>query len=639
MCGISGILIKKSSKYFVNDKILTKMINSISHRGPDGRGFWISNDNKIGFAHARLAVIDLSSNASQPMSTPDNSFRITFNGEIYNHQELRAELKSIGINDWTTDHSDTETLLFAFREWGIKCLEKIRGMFSFAIWDTKENKLWLIRDRLGIKPLYYAIDNNQVKFSSEIKSFFCDPSQKKILNNAALFHYLSFLTAPAPLTFFEGIYKVPSGCWVSFDDKLSMEEGRYWDPLESKKHIDTKYDTYKNILNKEILNAISLHNNADVPIGIFLSGGIDSSILASLSSKNNPKINAFTASYDKKYNHIENESIYARKTCELYKVNFFNKVLTEEDLLNFLPEMIKHQDEPIGDPVCLPIFYLADLARQKNVKVVLVGEGADELFCGYESWRRAIYLEKIGAVSLLLPFKKLLLGILNLLKMNHKFYVEYLKRNIDGKPIFWGGAEAFTEDHKREILSDDLRSKFKNISSWDILKPIRKNFLLKRKKKNYLDWMTYLDLNIRLPELLLMRVDKMTMSSGIEARVPFLDHKVVEFAFQIPEKFKIKNNRLKFILKDALSRYIPAFILKRPKVGFSVPILDWFSSDIGNKAKNELDFFCNETNILNLEEVNKLFVKKKFHQIWYLYNFALWWRYNFYEDESKDFKI
>jgi len=223
--------------------------------------------------------------------------------------------------------------------------------------------------------------------------------------------------------------------------------------------------------------------------------------------------------------------------------------------------------------------------------------------------------------------------------MNHKFYFEYLKRNLADQPVFWGGAEAFTEDHKREILSESLNAKFINISSWDILKPIRKNFLLKRKKKNYLDWMTYLDLNVRLPELLLMRVDKMTMAYGIEARVPFLDHKVVELAFQIPEKLKIKNNRLKSILKNALNDYIPDFILNRPKIGYSVPILDWFSSDLGNKAKSELDFFCEHTNILNPQAINKLFSGKKYHQIWYLYNFALWWRYNFYEAENENFKI
>ena len=287
MCGINGILSKLHEKWPVDETMLVRMRDTMIHRGPDGAGVWL--DDKVGenafvgFGHRRLAVIDLSTTALQPMSLANKTLTIVFNGEIYNHAELRQELINLGHNNWKTDHSDTEVILHAFEEWGIDCLQRFRGMFAIALWDSGKKELWLIRDRVGIKPLYYALDDRGIVFASEIKAILADPERKRAVNEEALFHYLSFLTTPAPMTLFDGIKKITAGTWTRISAKGEVKTERWWDAWDDVEPEPGKADTEvaKDILS-QLETAINYRKVSDVPIGVFLSGGIDSSINVAL---------------------------------------------------------------------------------------------------------------------------------------------------------------------------------------------------------------------------------------------------------------------------------------------------------------------------------------------------------------------
>ena len=286
--------------------------------------------------------------------------------------------------------------------------------------------------------------------------------------------------------------------------------------------------------------------------------------------------------------------------------------------------MVHYQDEPIADPVCVPVYYVSKLARDNGVIVCQVGEGSDELFWGYPSWKLALNLMKLDKFAPKI-FKKLCLTVLKIMGKNKTIYYEWLRRGACGEPIFWGGAEAFSEEKKKRLLSPRLREKFKDYSSYEVIRPIRERFDAKAWEKTPLNWMTYIDLNLRLPELLLMRVDKMSMATSLEARVPFLDHKFVELALSIPEKIKTKNGTLKYILKKAVRGLIPDELIDRKKQGFGVPIYEWFFDRLGEKAQEELMDFCDRTDFLDKQAVMEL-INRKSPKVWYLLNFALWWR-------------
>jgi len=288
--------------------------------------------------------------------------------------------------------------------------------------------------------------------------------------------------------------------------------------------------------------------------------------------------------------------------------------------------MVQLQDEPIADPVCVPVYYVSKLAREKGVIVCQLGEGADELFWGYPAWQKSLQLQQYDDLPVPRPFKKLGLAGLRLLGKGESFSYEWLRRGSTGRPIFWGGAEAFTEGQKKRLLSPRLRKRFKSLSSWEVLKPIRKRFEEKAWEKSHINWMTYLDLNFRLPELLLMRVDKMSMGVSLEGRVPFLDHKVVETAMNIPGSLKIHNGTLKYTLKKAVRGLIPDELIDREKQGFGVPVHEWFFGHLGTKARQELSDFCDSTNYLSRQEVMRFIDEGRGPEVWYLLNFALWWK-------------
>lgn len=628
MCGIVGSFIFRNSDFLVTEPYITRMRDTMVHRGPDGAGVWLSKDGRVGLGHRRLSIIDLSQAAAQPMCNEDGTLWVSFNGEIYNHAEIRAELKTVGGHQWKTDHSDTEVILHAFEQWGINCLHKFRGMFAIALWDSRVRELWLIRDRIGIKPLYYSIHNNRITFASEIKALLEDPDQRRAVHEEAIYHYLSFLTTPSPQTLFDGIKKLPGGTWLRVTEDGGIHEQRYWDVWDyTRPLINVSEDEIARMILSELRTAVKLRKVSDVPVGVFLSGGIDSSTNAALFSEEEGRpINTFSIGYEGEYQTYQNELNYARRMATEVGAQYHERLLNMEDLITFLPQMVHLQDEPIADPVCVPVYYVSKLARDNGVIVCQVGEGADELFWGYPGWMTALKLQRLDDLPVPRLFKKIGLPCLRLLGKDMTSYYEWLRRGAEGEPIFWGGAEAFTEMQKRRLLSPRLRKKFKNFSSWEALKPIRRRFEEKAWEKSHLNWMTYLDLNLRLPELLLMRVDKMTMGVSLEGRVPFLDHKFVELAMGIPEAIRTKNGTLKYILKKAVRGLIPDELIDRKKQGFGVPVYEWFFDKLGEQIRRELSDFCDKTDFLDRVEVMRMIDQGNGPQAWYLFNLALWWK-------------
>ncbi len=626
MCGIAGIYSLDGKP--IDGELLVRMRDTMVHRGPDGAGIWISSDKRMGLSHRRLSIIDLSQEANQPMCNEDGSLWVVFNGEIYNHAEIRLDLERLGGHRWKTDHSDTEVILHAFEQWGIHCIERFRGMFAIVLWDARTHEVWFIRDRIGIKPLYYSVHHGRITFASEIKALLQDPDQKRSVHEEAFYHYLSFLTTPAPQTLFEGVKKVPAGTWLRIGRSGDIQETRYWDVWDHTLPLIgvSEKDIAERILH-ELRVSVGLRKVADVPVGVFLSGGIDSSANAVLFSEGEERpIKTFTIGYEGDYQSYRNETPFARQIATRVGAEHHELLLTQRDLIDFLPRMVYLQDEPIADPVCVPVYYVSRLARENGVIVCQVGEGADELFWGYPSWKMALQLQHYDRLPVPNALKRLGLASLRLLGKEQTFYYEWLRRGSLDQPIFWGGAEAFTEAQKQRLLSPRLRKELAGLTSWEVLKPIRQRFEDNAWEKSTLNWMSYLDLSLRLPELLLMRVDKMGMGASLEGRVPFLDHKFVELAMSIPESIKTRHGTLKYIFKKAVRGLIPDELINRPKQGFGVPVYEWFLDQLGQKAREEINDFCDQTDFLDRSEVMRLLDYGRGSQSWYLLNFALWWK-------------
>ncbi len=628
MCGITGALAFTAGASAITEGFVSRMRDAMAHRGPDGAGTWVSPDGRIGLGHRRLSIIDLSDCAAQPMGNEDGMLQVVFNGEIYNHAEIRAELEQLGGHRWRTDHSDTEVILHAFEQWGIDCIDRLRGMFAFALWDGRARELWLVRDRIGIKPLYYSVHHGRVAFASEIKALLLDPDQRRAVDEESLFHYLSFLTVPAPKTLFEGIRKLPPGTWLRFRENGDVREQRYWDvwdhvtPLRGVSEEEIAHRVLA-----ELRTAVRLRKVSDVPVGVFLSGGIDSSTNAALFSEGErAPIKTFTIGYEGQFASYRNELEFARRMAREVGAEHHELLLTVDDLIDFLPTMVRLQDEPIADPVCVPVYYVSKLARDNGVIVCQVGEGADELFWGYPAWKTALRTQQYDDLPVPRVLKRLGVGALRALGKDQDTRYEWLRRASLGQPIFWGGAEAFTDAQKRRLLSPRLREKFAGLTSWEVLRPIRERFEAKAWEPSNLHWMSYLDLNLRLPELLLMRVDKMSMGVSLEGRVPFLDHEFVSLALSIPSAVKTRDGELKHILKKAVRGLIPDELIDRPKQGFGVPVTEWFMGRLGERVGKELESFCDATDLLDRGEVRRLLAGERRIHGWLLLNLALWWK-------------
>lgn len=627
MCGIVGTL-RFSGEKPVDLTKLERMRDAMAHRGPDGAGSWLSGDQSVALGHRRLSIIDLTQAANQPMGTLEGQVQLVFNGEIYNHQEIRKELQNLG-HHFTTDHSDTEVLLRSYIEWGHECVHKLIGMFAFAIWDARKQELWLVRDRIGVKPLYYAVYNGRISFASEIKALLQDEDLPRKVNELSMLQYMSFLAPPAPNTMYDGIQKLAGGGSLLVKVDGQLKEKRYWDALDQRKDLSHLSDKeVSDLVLENLEEAVARRMVSDVPVGVFLSGGIDSSTNAALFSRHtNQKVKTFSIGYDQDYGSYKNELTYAKEVADYIGTDHYELRLTQQDLVDFLPHMVDLQDEPIGDPVCVPVYYVSKLAKENGVTVCQVGEGSDELFWGYPNWRRALRMQNLSDQFSCVPsaVKKLGLSALKLAGKHASLPHDWLMRSSQDRPIFFGGAEALPHHMRLSLMSQDMIKRHGVDTSWAAIEPIWQRFQEKGGGSR-LKWMTYLDLNFRLPELLLMRVDKMSMGVSLEGRVPFLDHRFVEMALSIREEVLTRDDVLKTVLKRAVRGVIPDHIIDRPKQGFGVPVHDWMMAELGEHARDVINDFVGKTDYFDAAAIHALLNSGRSADIWNLLNLAMWWK-------------
>lgn len=586
MCGIAGIVEYATTQKTITLPLLQIMSNTIAHRGPDDEGHWISRNHNAGFAYRRLAIVDLSLNGHQPMTTPDGRYTIMFNGEVYNHLSLRKDLEQRGYV--YRSKTDTETILYGFAEWGCEIIYKMVGMWGLAIWDEHKQELFCARDRIGIKPLYYTLQDGRFVFASEIKAILTHPAIERRLNYQELPNYLT-LSMTGESTLFEGIHKLSPGHWLKLRSDGSMVIQEYWNPLHNLLNNDKPDARLMNEveIQEEILRllrqAVNDRMMSDVPFGAFLSGGIDSSVnVALMAELMDRPVDTFSVGFKEleKYNEMG----YARRVASLFSTNHHEVLIDHEDALGVLEKLVWHEDEPNGDPVCIPLYFLSELARQNNTIVLQVGEGSDEQFAGY-SWmhRELRFYHTYWKYFRSLPFalQRFLYSAISpaLLARQEYLIADYLRRASEQNELYWGGAVDLTPVHLNSLFSKN----FQYLAGLAQTLPERfhHEILNRYPEAEYLLRIAYLELRHRLPELLLMRVDKITMAHGLEARVPFLDHRLVEFTMTIPESVKIpqyaaKGGETKYLLKKAVEQLIPREIIYRKKQGFAAPVNEWF---------------------------------------------------------------
>ena len=576
MCGIAGVFNYSQSPHLLSESILQHMTRVIAHRGPDDEGIYISPDHMLGFGFRRLAIIDLSPAGHQPMSNADGSIWIVFNGEIYNHLELRKTLEAKGYR--YRSKTDTETILYAYQEYGLDFVEKLYGMFAIAIWDSRKKELVLIRDRIGIKPLYYAFANGALLFGSEIKAILEHPALTRTLNTQALYDYLTFYATPPNETMFKGIYKLEAGHYAVINRNGEMRKTEWWDLNHRTEHFPKEKFLSEAFcvenLRRLLRESIKLRMMSDVPFGVMLSGGIDSSLNVALMSELMTRpVETFSVGFKdlEKYNELG----YARQIATEFKTNHHEILLTEQEAIDFLPEMVWHQDEPNADPVCVPLYFVSKLCRSSGTIVAQVGEGSDEEFSGYTQYLRELWFQKYYDSLLPESLKALFYQVLRRVQPL-SLLSDYARRSLMHEPTFYSGAVSFTEEQKAELCTTAFLYDVQ--SSARISEAYFKRFESRStpsESADFLRKMIYAEFKNRLPELLLMRVDKMSMAVSIEARVPFLDHRLVEFAIQIPESLKIKHGVPKYILKKAAEGILPNNIIYRRKQGFAAPAIEW----------------------------------------------------------------
>ena len=640
------------------------MRDAMIHRGPDGEGVWISENGRVGLGHRRLSIIDLDPRAAQPMCNEDGSVWITFNGEIYNHLGLRKELEQFG-HHFKTDHSDTEVLVHGYEEWGIDgLLRRLEGMFGIGIWDERRQILTLVRDRVGVKPVYFSMQDGALRFASEIKGILADPKVERDVDPMAMYHYLSFLTTPAPMTMFKGIYKLPAGFYLQIDGTGKLKACRYWDALPgsgiepaelqglSEKAVE---DFYLKGIRSRLEQAVEKRMMSDVPFGVFLSGGVDSSTNVALMSRHTERLDTFTVGF-RDYEHL-NELEHAELIAKKFNTNHHVVLIEEKDMVGYLDDLIHHQDEPIADWVCIPLYFVSKLARESGAKVIQVGEGADEQFSGYASYMGYLRLyEKYWQ-----PFKRWFPKPLQhvaaalarraaALKPGLTVYADIIQRAAYDREHFWSGATVFWDLLKEQLITEEsisscsvpqeiidsglLSETYLEADTFNVIRSFQDRLLENHPGADVLTRMIYNEFKLRLPELLLMRVDKISMSVALEARVPFLDHKFVEFTMDIPMEWKVRNGVPKYLLKKAVEGLIPDQIIYRKKMGFGAPMAQWLRGEFGRQVeKGILGSRLMERGYFNLEYISRLISDHRTGRadnslyIWTLFNLTSWYDY------------
>lgn len=551
MCGFVGFTNTKDN----SNRIIEDMMDKIRHRGPDSGGKYTDEDIALGFR--RLSIIDITESGDQPIYNEDKSKVLLFNGEIYNFQSIREEL--IAKGHIFTTKTDSEVLLHGYEEYGEKLLDKLRGMFAFVIWDTKTKELFGARDFFGIKPLYYAVMGDTFMFGSEIKAFLAHPDFKKELNETALENYLTFQYSPTNETFFKNVYKLPAAHSFKYKDgKLDVK--RYWD-INFNADEKPDMDEWVNRISDTFKNSVEAHKIADVEVGSFLSSGVDSSYVASVANVDK----TFTVGFgeDEKYNEIG----WAKEFSQYIGKENISKVISPEEYWNNIKKIQYHMDEPLADPSCIALYFVCNKASE-YVKVVLSGEGADEIFGGYN-----IYKEPLGSHAYKSLPKFIRRGIGNVAShLPQKRGVNFLVRNgQDLEERFIGNAYMFTPKDRKKLLK--IKTNAPDPTA------ITAPFYAKVKDKDQITKMQYLDLHLWMTGDILLKADKMSMANSLELRVPFLDKKIMELAEQIPWRYRVSTENTKLAMRQAALRAAPPKTANKKKLGFPVPIRVWLKED------------------------------------------------------------
>ena len=582
MCGIVGFIDKQKYK----GNIIKKMTDRMLHRGPDQEGYYM--DDNIALGHRRLSIIDLD-NGNQPMFNKDKNLVVIFNGEIYNYKELRTELKDKKYQFQT--NSDTEVLLHGYEEWGNDLPKKLRGMFAFAIWDKKNKNLFCARDHFGMKPFYYYQNEEVFMFASEIKAFLEHPKFKKVLNKELLGPYLSFSFTPTQETFFKGVY--------------CLEPGNYFNVKNGQMKTASYYK-------------INFHMLSDVEVGAFLSSGVDSSYLVSLAKP----YKTYTIGYDNlKYSEIE----YAQDLTMKLKLSNTSKKITKQEYMKMVPEILYYMDEPSSDASAISLYFLSKLASD-NVKVIISGEGADEFFGGYNTYREEVDFKWYNKI----PF-----WIRHILAKVFEKFPEFRGRNIivrRGTKLeneYIGVNKIFSQKERKKVLNKE-----DTIQNSSITKPIFEQY----KNKSNLVKMQAIDIKYWLVKDILLKVDKMTMANSLEARTPFIDKEVFKVASSIPIEYKVSKTNTKVALRQASKKDIPNESYKKKKLGFPVPLREWMrQEDIYYEIEQTInqDFvgeFFNQKYVTTLLRQHKNRKKDNYKKIWAIYCFIKWYEVFFLKE-------
>jgi asparagine synthase (glutamine-hydrolysing) len=608
MCGFIGCVHDKEQNYRDEQKQLFKNMNDIiTHRGPDDDGFFY--DDHIQFGFRRLSIIDIEC-GHQPLTYENERYWIIFNGEVYNYVELREELLKEGLQFAT--NSDTEVIIALYSHLKEKAVEKLRGMFAFTIWDKQEQTLFGARDPFGIKPYFYFVDGERTFFASEKKSILL-ALENDVLDYDSLQYYLTYQFVPEPNTMSKGIHKLEPGHYFTKKIGSPMEIKKYW-----KAHFNPIQKPESDFI-KEIqdvlIDSVKMHMRSDVPVGSFLSGGIDSSIIASIAKQFHPAIKTFSVGFEHQgFSEID----VAKETAEKLGVENISYVITPQEYMNELPKIMWHMDDPLADPACIPLYFVAREAR-KHVTVVLSGEGADELFGGYNIYREPQDLEMFNKIPR--AGKILLKGIANIMPegMKGKSFIERGVTPMEERYI--GNANMFTEEEKRELLSVYREG----LHFTDITKPL----YTESKSYDPVDRMQYIDIHTWMRGDILLKADKMTMAHSLELRVPFLDKEVFEAASKIPTSLKTANGTTKYILRKAAEGIVPEHVLNRKKLGFPVPIRHWLKNEMNEWAKtiireSNTDHLFNKAYVLNLLEGHCQGKADNSRKIWTVLIFMIW---------------
>ena len=607
MCGIAGFIGKDKDK----KKILKNMCDRIKHRGPDAQGYYVKGDVALG--QRRLSIIDIEG-GKQPMFSKDEKLVVVFNGEIYNYKELKSELSDYPFQT----NSDTEVLLYGYKEWGSELPKHLRGMFAFALYDIENKTLFCARDPFGIKPFYYYQNDGDFMFASEIKAFLDHPKFKKEFNESILAPYLSFSFTPTTETFFKGVKRLDAGYSLTYKEG-EMKLNRYFDLNFDIQKED--YDKTVDNISKVMTDSVNHHMISDVEVGSFLSSGIDSSYLVSLAKPDK----TYTVGYDiPRYD----ETNYAKDLTEKLGISNTNKKITKEEYMQILPKIMYHMDEPASDPAVVALYFVANIAS-KDVKVVLSGEGADEFFGGYNYYREEVdyaFYNKIPffirhGISKFFSLFPPVRGINFLVRRGEKLEDSYIGVN-----------KVWSEKETKKLLKNKPVVENKAIT-----KPVYDEF----KDKSNIVKMQAIDINFWLMKDILQKADRMTMANSLEGRVPFVDTEVFKVASSLPIEYKVTKENTKVALRDAAKKVIPNESYKKKKLGFPVPIRDWIKEDdVYKELKRELNSkvakkFFNTEILLKMLEEHKNGKKDNYRKVWTVYTFLKWYDVFFSSDDNK----